>query len=322
MMTENTQCIASALRNSILNLGVIPKVVYQDNGRAFKSKFFQSCDFDEDGFNGVYANLNIHSVFAKPYNARAKVIGRFFREFQEEFEKMMPSYIGTIGVVSPFRTQVNKIRELIHKDTDLVSRMNSINLLINTAHGFQGDERDIIIFSPVVSNNITSGATLFLSKEENVFNVAITRARAHLIIIGNKHACLKSGIPYLEKFTQYVIDLEDKYSNKYPEVSNDELEEMFYNKLINNNINVIPQYQTCGYSLDFALITTKGNKLDIELDEKNYHKQWNGEILSADRIREQKLYNDNWSIIRFWAYEIINHSDACIKKIQKWIDIN
>lgn len=95
MMTENTQCIASALRNSILNLGVIPKVVYQDNGRAFKSKFFQSCDFDEDGFNGVYANLNIHSVFAKPYNARAKVIERFFREFQEEFEKMMPSYIGT-----------------------------------------------------------------------------------------------------------------------------------------------------------------------------------------------------------------------------------
>ena len=81
MMTENTQCIASALRNSILNLGVIPKVVYQDNGRVFKSKFFQSCDFDEDGFNGVYANLNIHSVFAKPYNARAKVIERFFREF-------------------------------------------------------------------------------------------------------------------------------------------------------------------------------------------------------------------------------------------------
>ena len=36
MMTENTQCIASALRNSILNLGIIPKVVYQDNGKAIK----------------------------------------------------------------------------------------------------------------------------------------------------------------------------------------------------------------------------------------------------------------------------------------------
>lgn len=95
MMTESTQCIASALRNSILNLGIIPKVVYQDNGRAFKSRFFQNNDFDENIFNGVYANLNIHSIFAKPYNARAKVIERFFLEFQEELEKGMPSYIGT-----------------------------------------------------------------------------------------------------------------------------------------------------------------------------------------------------------------------------------
>ena len=95
MMSENTQCIASALRNAIINLDMIPKGVYQDNGRAFKAKYFQSCDFDEEGFNGVYANLGIKSVFAKPYNARAKAIERFFREFQEEFEKMMPCYIGT-----------------------------------------------------------------------------------------------------------------------------------------------------------------------------------------------------------------------------------
>ena len=95
MMTENTQCIASALRNAILNLGVIPKVVYQDNGKAFKTKYFQHVDFDESGFNGVYASLGIKSVFAKPYNARAKVIERFFKEFQEEFEKMMISYCGS-----------------------------------------------------------------------------------------------------------------------------------------------------------------------------------------------------------------------------------
>ena len=95
MMTESTQCIASALRNSILNLGIIPKVVYQDNGRAFKSRFFQNNDFDENIFNGVYANLNIHSVLAKPYSARAKITERFFLEFQEELEKGRPSYIGT-----------------------------------------------------------------------------------------------------------------------------------------------------------------------------------------------------------------------------------
>jgi len=95
MMTENTQCIASALRNAIINIGLIPKIVYQDNGKAFRAKYFQSCNFEEAGFNGVYENLGIKSVFAKPYNARAKVIERFFLEFQEEFEKLMPSYTGT-----------------------------------------------------------------------------------------------------------------------------------------------------------------------------------------------------------------------------------
>lgn len=103
MMSENTQCIASALRNSILNLGKIPKIVYQDNGKAFRAKYFQNCNFDEVGFNGVYANLGIKSVFAKVRNAKAKVIERFFEEFQEEFEKMMPSYIGTSIEEKPAR---------------------------------------------------------------------------------------------------------------------------------------------------------------------------------------------------------------------------
>ncbi len=103
MMTENTQCIASALRNSILNLGMIPKVVYQDNGKAFKAKYFQNTDFEEEGFNGVYANLGIRSVFANPYNARAKKIERFFRDFQEWFERLMPSFIGTTIEDKPAR---------------------------------------------------------------------------------------------------------------------------------------------------------------------------------------------------------------------------
>lgn len=118
MMKENTQCIASALRNAILNLGLIPKVVYQDNGKAFKAKYFQHSDFDEVGFNGVYSNLGIKSVFAKPYNARAKVIERFFLEFQEEFEKMMPSYIGTSIEDKPaWLKRGEKLHKQMHQKT-------------------------------------------------------------------------------------------------------------------------------------------------------------------------------------------------------------
>ena len=96
MLEENTQCIASALRNSIINLDMIPKIVYQDNGRAFRAKYFtDDRGFSELGFNGLYSKLGIETVFARPYNARAKVIERFFKEFQEGFEKLLPSYIGS-----------------------------------------------------------------------------------------------------------------------------------------------------------------------------------------------------------------------------------
>ena len=96
MLEENVQCIASALRNAIINLDMIPKIVYQDNGRAFRAKYFSDDKgFGELGFYGLYAKLGIETVFAKPYNARAKVIERFFKEFQEGFEKLLPSYVGS-----------------------------------------------------------------------------------------------------------------------------------------------------------------------------------------------------------------------------------
>ena len=96
MLEENTQCIASALRNAIINLDMIPKIVYQDNGRAFRAKYFtDDKGFTELGFQGLYSKLGIETVFARPYNARAKVIERFFKEFQDGFEKLLPSYIGS-----------------------------------------------------------------------------------------------------------------------------------------------------------------------------------------------------------------------------------
>jgi len=96
MIEENTQCIASALRNAIINLEMIPKVIYQDNGRAFRAKYFtDDRGFNELGFNGLYSKLGIQTVFARPYNARAKVIERFFKEFQEGFERLLPSFTGS-----------------------------------------------------------------------------------------------------------------------------------------------------------------------------------------------------------------------------------
>ena len=113
MLEECTQNIASALRNAILNMDHIPEYVYQDNGRAFKSKFFNGDKkFEELGFTGIYRQLGIKPIYATPYNARAKVIERFFLDFQEGFEKLMPSYIGTSIENKPAYMKRN---EVLHK---------------------------------------------------------------------------------------------------------------------------------------------------------------------------------------------------------------
>ena len=118
MLEENTQCIASALRNSIINLNMMPKVVYQDNGRAFRAKYFtDDKGFSELGFNGLYSKLGIETVFARPYNARAKVIERFFKEFQEGFEKLLPSYVGSsIDDKPAYLMRNEKLHKQIHND--------------------------------------------------------------------------------------------------------------------------------------------------------------------------------------------------------------
>ena len=60
-------------------------------------------------------------------------------------------YNGAIGVVTPFRAQANRIRTLVHQDRELAHRLAALQFVVDTVHGFQGDERDVIFFSPVVS---------------------------------------------------------------------------------------------------------------------------------------------------------------------------
>ena len=118
MLEENTQCVTSALRNAIINLDIIPKVVYQDNGRAFRAKYFtDDKGFTELGFQGLYSKLGIETVFARPYNARAKVIERFFKEFQEGFEKLLPSYIGSSIQNKPaYMMRNEKLHKNLHNE--------------------------------------------------------------------------------------------------------------------------------------------------------------------------------------------------------------
>src|SRR6476620_9727752 len=95
----------------------------------------------------------------------------------------------------------NRIREPGQRASPANFLLNRLELLIDTVQKFQGDERDAMIFSPVVSEGITDGAVSFLKKTDNLFNVAITRARAALIVVGDPTAAKSAGVTYLAAFT-------------------------------------------------------------------------------------------------------------------------
>ncbi len=113
MFTENIQAVHAALRRAIVALGKIPKAVYLDNGKAFRAKVFTdaSIDFDQEGIRGLYGRLGIETHFAKPYNAKAKPVERFFGTFNE-LERLVPSYTGASIADKPAHTLRN---ERLHK---------------------------------------------------------------------------------------------------------------------------------------------------------------------------------------------------------------
>ena len=94
MPTENTKAISAALRRAIICLGKYPQVAYLDNGKAFKSRFFNNVDFDETGFEGLYERLGMKTIFAWPYHGQSKTVERFFGTFAE-LERWAPTYSGT-----------------------------------------------------------------------------------------------------------------------------------------------------------------------------------------------------------------------------------
>ena len=97
MPEENTIAISSALYMAIKNLGKMPKVVYIDNGRAFRSRYFTNTAEDAlpTQLTGLYHRLGIAIQFSRPYKARTKVVERFFGTFDAQCARLLPSHRGS-----------------------------------------------------------------------------------------------------------------------------------------------------------------------------------------------------------------------------------
>ena len=244
------------------------------------------------------------------------------------------AYRGSVGVVTPFRAQAQLIQSHVAEHPELSRLSERAELLVDTVHRFQGDERDVMIFSPVVSNGITPDALGFLRSNGDLFNVAITRARGLLKVVGDRNAASACGVDYLEKFASYVSRLgADRRSEEavlepatgpaYPNVSRPERvsgwEKVFYRALYLAGVRSLPQFSVEQYDLDFAIVV--GNaRLNVEVDGERYHRSWTGELCLRDQLRNQRLIELGWEVKRFWVYEIRDRLPECVNAVREWVE--
>lgn len=110
-----------------------------------------------------------------------------------------------IGIISPYNAQVQRLRRLVPAAAQGVE--------ISTVDGFQGREKEVIIMLLVRSNN--QGEVGFL-RDQRRLNVAITRAKRHLCVVGDLDMLARSREPFL---TLWAADVESHYDIRYPDPS-------------------------------------------------------------------------------------------------------
>ncbi|RME99466.1 MAG: AAA family ATPase [Bacteroidetes bacterium] len=148
---------------------------------------------------GADCSEQIHPLYKSRYNdGEYHILREHLYELLDVLAVHQVAPLPNMAIISPYREQVTRIEEMIAED----NRLAELDLTVKTIDGFQGQERDIIYLSLVRSNLKSEIGFL---KDYRRMNVAMTRARKKLVIIGDS-ATIGSD-PFYNEFVQYAEKL-------------------------------------------------------------------------------------------------------------------
>lgn len=230
-------------------------------------------------------------------------------EIVVEDERKNPDNPVSIGIISPFRAQVEQLKVSVSKVlSDHMVRKHQIE--IGTAHTFQGDERDIILMSWAFAPNSFPQSLTFLQKP-NLFNVAITRARYKVInFISRDPKELTDGL-----FRDYMAYIEE-YQNKQLALNNPDIDENIYKNKLEREIaesirelghKVRAGVDIAGLSADLLV----DDKFVIEVDGVEDNERPTVSNMKKQSIIERSGFKVNRVTFREWQYS----SKACLDRL-------
>lgn len=228
-------------------------------------------------------------------------------------ERENPDNPITIGIISPFRAQVEQLKISLSKViSDYMMEKHKIE--IGTAHTFQGDERDIILISWAFANNSFPQSLTFLQKP-NLFNVAVTRAKNKMInFVSKDFTDLPDGL-----FRSYLSYIKE-YDEKHEKIINKELDENTYKNSFERE--VAETLRDLGYEIqagvDLGGVNADilvNNKFVIECDGLKDNIKSNMKNMKKQAIIERC----GFKVCRFSYREWLKSNEACINRISNYL---
>ena len=227
-----------------------------------------------------------------------------------EDEKNNPDKPVSIGIISPFRAQVEQLKISVPKVlSDYMIKKHQIE--IGTAHTFQGDERDIILMSWAFANNSYPQSITFLQKP-NLFNVAITRARSKCInFVSHDLETMPDG-----HFRHYVSYLK-QYKERKEAILNEGIDENIYKNSLEREIaeeirkldhRVAAGVEIAGLSADLVVDDKFIIEIDGMEDNKKLHHMSN---MKKQAILERCGFKVKRITFREWQYS----AKACLDRV-------
>lgn len=224
--------------------------------------------------------------------------------------------------------QANLIEDLLLKAIGEQEFYNRKIICGNSA-SFQGDERDIIFLSLVTANN-HNRAALTRPEDERRFNVACSRAKEQMWLFHSVHLEEISN-PQDLRYKLLTFFLHRKENNKIQnqKISKTEntlpapfeswFEVEVYNEIINNNYNVIPQYEVANgqYRIDLVVVLPNGSKIAIECDGDKWH---SAEQFQYDTLRQKVLERVGWQFFRVRGYEFYTNRVKALESLWKLLE--
>ena len=226
-------------------------------------------------------------------------------------------FVGSVGVVTPFREHAKRIRDQAFQAMG-AAQMESWDFICETADGFQGGERDLILFGLVGGGDGSSATPPFYLRERNRFNVAVSRAKHHLHVFGDELWARDCGVPVLSDLLRAAQTCRDRpVDSVRTDLIGPVWEPWVADALRREGIEFRQQYPAQGYYLDFALFPSGGKKFNVEVDGETYHRDRNGNLRAEDVRRDLVLRADGWTVQRFWVYQLREDWDCCLNLIRQ-----